>query len=61
MHNKSSPPLARFPCASFRRFRFRFKDNNVHTGFEMKMTNVCLDSGSDLEQIDKAGGTQETC
>ncbi|CAM9170241.1 unnamed protein product [Scytosiphon promiscuus] len=38
-----------------------WKDNDVESDFGMKFTTTCVTSGSDLTQIDNAGGSANTC
>lgn len=41
--------------------RFSHQDNEIDPGFEMKFTSTCVNSDSDLEQIDDAGGNIDEC
>lgn len=38
-----------------------FQDNVIDSGFDMKLTTTCIDSDSDLDQIDEAGGNVKEC
>ncbi len=37
------------------------QENEIDSGFEMKLGTTCLNSDSDLEQIDDAGGYVKEC
>lgn len=37
------------------------QDNEIDDGFDMKLTTTCVNSDSDLDQIDGAGGSVNEC
>lgn len=40
---------------------FFHQDNVIDSDFDMKLTTTCVNSDSDLDQIDDAGGDVDEC
>lgn len=50
----SLPPLTKL-------FRLMPQDNEIESSFDMKFSTTCVAPGSDLTQIDNAGGNTDVC